>query len=115
MSKNKFLARVARATVRHAKALLLLGALALPSHSWAYTECQLTPFRVYTDSGVVWITWTTGQSTYVALSDPAAKLYYTSALTALTSGRNMIVRIADGTTCAAIPASGMTFIGLWLI
>jgi len=115
MPANRLLARLVRPLMRGAKPLLLASALAIPSHSWAYAECQLTPLHVYVDSTTVWITWTTGQSNYAALSDPAAKLYYAAALTALTTGHQLTVRMADGITCPTIAPNGTPMIGLWIV
>ncbi|MBO9687103.1 hypothetical protein [Roseateles chitosanitabidus] len=77
----------------------------------AYVECALSPASVYADNGSIWITWNSGGSGMAPLTDAAAKFYFATGLTAVSTGKIVRARFADGTSCTA---SGAQLIGLWL-
>jgi hypothetical protein len=93
------------------RALLVSAAVAtLPLKASAVVECSVTPYRIFVDSGVVWIQWTTGAQAFAPSTDPAAKYYYASTMMALASGRSMTVRYSDGQACNTTNS----MIGLWI-
>ena len=72
----------------------------------------MSPSSVYADSWGIYITWNAGGSGSSTHSEVATKYYYSSALTAITLGRTVKVRYADGTNCTV---QGGQIIGLWLV
>ena len=90
--------------------LVLLLGLA-PHFSWAYVECTVTPTKIYVDNGILWINFNNGGAGVAPLSDPAMKYYYSSALTALTTGKSLTVRYPDGNPCTAF---NVNMIGMWI-
>ena len=86
-------------------------AIALPTTAQAYVECGVSPHRYFVGDGFVWIVWKEGGAGVSFQSSTDFKPILATAMTAMTTGRSLVVRYADGTACTAQPA---TIVGLWL-
>ena len=93
------------------RAICALVAIALPMTANASVECAVSPYRYFVGDGIVWIVWREGGAGVSFQSSVDFKPILATVVTAMATGRSLVVRYADGTACAAQPA---TIVGLWL-
>jgi uncharacterized protein involved in type VI secretion and phage assembly len=98
------------------KALVICAVALFHSASFAVVECNVTPYNYYTGEGIFWIQWFQGGkqigSGHIAVTDPTYKTVAASVMLAVASGKNMIVRYADGQSCTS---EGVKMLGVWSI
>jgi hypothetical protein len=74
-------------------------------------RCTVTPKRYYVgSSGYLWVSWVEGGAGTIEGNPAGVKSVLATVMLAITSGRQLIVRYADGTACSATQAID----GLWL-
>lgn len=82
----------------------------------AATQCESTVVRIWAgDGGYIWIHLASGGAAVIAPSDPSREAITALAITALTTGRTVIVRFqTDALDCTAAGASNPV-LGLYLL
>jgi hypothetical protein len=101
--------------VRLLSSVLFLVSLAISGPASASTECSVTLSRLFSgDDGYLWLHYTNGGSSYLAPTDPDKALTSSLAITALTTGKSLIVRYqADGVPCNSLGRTDL--IGVYLV
>ena len=93
----------------------LLGAFALSSQAFAYTECTVNITRIFSgDDGAIWVIYQEGGYFNIYKDDPNQKNSFTLATAALMAGNQIIVRFKSDNVPCAVGKSG-DFAGLWLL
>jgi hypothetical protein len=92
----------------------VLGAVFIASPAGAFTECQSPLLKMFAgDGGSIYLYFPGGGAAIIAASDPNKQAATAIAMTALASGREVIVRYAaTGVSCSTVRSD---FEGLWML
>lgn len=96
------------------KKYLLLASL-LSSNAFSYTECVVTPNKIFAgDDGAIWVTYQEGGYFNIYKDDPNQKNALTLVTAALMGGNKLAVRFkSDNVPCNQ--GKSADFGGVWLL
>lgn len=97
------------------KIVVSIALLMSITNAYSYTECTVQIEKVWTgDEGWVWLHYTQGGSAKISPEDKDQKNILSLALTALTSGKTMIIRYQeDNANCTSTSRSDVKGVYLY--